>query len=189
MLVSMSSTQGLLSASRTECITAGRIQAVLLASSMRSSARRRASSLTALFMPEFTRPVHAGRARFAQAQRRFASPGGEHARAAVAARQRGFELMGILGGRWPHAHSVQPGGSRRAIEASERLRLLARVREFLLFLERQVIGDSIDALLALPDEAALRAWADAGTVGDLRLFLRIAADIQLAKLGGGPAVV
>ena len=51
MLVSMSSTQGLLSASRTECISVGRIQAVLLASSMRSSARRRASSLTTLFMP------------------------------------------------------------------------------------------------------------------------------------------
>ena len=51
MLASMSSTQGLSSTSRTECIRAGRIHAVLLASSMRSSARRSASSLTTLFMP------------------------------------------------------------------------------------------------------------------------------------------
>ena len=47
----MSSTQGLLIASRTECISAGRIQAVLAGSSMRSSARRSASSLITLFMP------------------------------------------------------------------------------------------------------------------------------------------
>jgi hypothetical protein len=51
MLASMSSTHGLSSASRTECIRLGRIHAALAASSMRSSARRSASSLTTLFMP------------------------------------------------------------------------------------------------------------------------------------------
>jgi hypothetical protein len=51
MLASISSTHGLSRASRTECINAGRIQAVLASSSMRSSARRSASSLTTLFMP------------------------------------------------------------------------------------------------------------------------------------------
>jgi len=51
MLASMSSTQGLSSASHTECISVGRIQAVLAARSMRSSARRSASSLTTLCMP------------------------------------------------------------------------------------------------------------------------------------------
>ena len=51
MLASMSSTHGRSSASRTECISAGRVRAVLAGSSMRSSARRSASSLTTLFMP------------------------------------------------------------------------------------------------------------------------------------------
>jgi hypothetical protein len=51
MLASMSSTQGWSIASRTECIRLGLIQAVLAASSMRSIARRSASSLTTLFMP------------------------------------------------------------------------------------------------------------------------------------------
>ena len=50
-LASMSSTQGLSSASHTEGINAGRIQAVLAAKSMRSSARRSASSLTTSRMP------------------------------------------------------------------------------------------------------------------------------------------
>jgi hypothetical protein len=47
----MSSTQGLSSAWRTECMSAGRIHVVLEGSSMRTKARRRASSLTILFMP------------------------------------------------------------------------------------------------------------------------------------------
>jgi hypothetical protein len=51
MLASMSSTQGRSSASRTECIRLGRIQAALLVSSMRSSLRRSASSLTTRVMP------------------------------------------------------------------------------------------------------------------------------------------
>jgi hypothetical protein len=51
MLASMSSTQGRSSASRTECIRLGRIQPALLASSMRSSARRSASSLTTRAIP------------------------------------------------------------------------------------------------------------------------------------------
>jgi hypothetical protein len=72
----------------------------------------------------------------AEALRRTPPSGGEQLRAMLAARARWFELMGLLGGRWPHTHSLQPGGSSRAIEAAERLRLLARVREFRAWLER-----------------------------------------------------
>ena len=51
MLASIANSQGLLSASHAECMNAGRIQPVLVGSSMRSSARRSASSLMTLFMP------------------------------------------------------------------------------------------------------------------------------------------
>jgi hypothetical protein len=51
MLASMSSTEGWSNTSRTECISAGRIHAALADSSMRSSARRSASSLTMRFIP------------------------------------------------------------------------------------------------------------------------------------------
>ncbi|MBN8488991.1 MAG: nickel-dependent hydrogenase large subunit, partial [Burkholderiales bacterium] len=128
------------------------------------------------FMPDFTRADYAGRAWFAEAQRRFAaldgSGGGEHARAAVQARQRWFRLMGLLGGKWPHTQSVLPGGSSRPVEASERLRLLGWVREFRQFLEQQLFGDTLEAVAALDTEAALAAWVDAAPgQGDLRLFL------------------
>ena len=72
------------------------------------------------FMPDFTRPAYDGRPWVAEARRRFAALAGEHARQAIAARQRWFELMGTLGGKWPHTQSVLPGGSSRAIDAGAR---------------------------------------------------------------------
>jgi uptake hydrogenase large subunit len=138
------------------------------------------------FMADFTREIYAARPWFAEARRRFAPQGGEQVRAAVAARQRWLEIMGLLGGRWPHTHSLAVGGSSRAIEAAERLRLLAKVHELRRFLERELLGGPLDSFLELPHEAALQAWADAGSAGDLRLYLRIAADTALARLGLGP---
>lgn len=138
------------------------------------------------FMPDFTRAAYAGRTWHAEAVRRHAPDGGEHARAALAARARWFELMGWLGGRWPHTHSLLPGGSSRAVDAAERLRLLARVREFRTYVERQVLGDRIESALALPDEPALQAWAEPRRHADLPFFLQLAADTGLAGLGRGP---
>ena len=143
------------------------------------------------FMPDFTRPVYAGRPWFEAARQRFAAMGsdggGDHARAATAARQRWFTLLGTLGGKWPHTHSVLPGGSSRAIDAAERIRLLAKLREFRGFLETTLFADTLEAVATLPDEAALWAWHAADPLrGDLRLFLSIAADLQLAHLGPGP---
>ncbi|WP_341892099.1 nickel-dependent hydrogenase large subunit [Variovorax sp. YR752] len=139
------------------------------------------------FMPDFTRPVYADRPWFGEATRRFAALAGEHGRAALAARQRWFEIMGTLGGKWPHTLSIQPGGSARGVEASERIRLLAKVREFRAFLERTTFGAPLEEVSALDGEAALQRWRAADPQrGDLRLFLTIAADLGLESLGRGP---
>lgn len=141
------------------------------------------------FMPDFTRPVYADRPWFAEATRRFAAMSGEHARRATAARQRWFELMGTLGGKWPHTGSVQAGGSARAIDASERIRLLAKVREFRAFAEQMLFAAPLEAIAALDSQAALRAWlAEDPQRGDLRLFLTIADDLGLDRLGVGPGL-
>jgi len=139
------------------------------------------------FMPDFTRPVYAAQAWYAQAQQRFAPQSGEQVRAAIAARQRWFELLGTLAGKWPHTQSIEPGGSTRPVEAAERTRLLARVREFRGFLERQLFAAPLEEIGALHTEAELQAWhAQDPWRGDFRLFLSIANDTGLATLGAGP---
>jgi uptake hydrogenase large subunit len=129
------------------------------------------------FMPDFARAVYAGRPWHADAVERFLPDRGEQTRKAIAARQRWFELLGTLAGKWPHTQGLEPGGSSRAVEPAERTRLLARVREFRGFLERELFGGTaLEAFDALPDEAALWAWhAQQPTRGDFRLYLSYGA--------------
>lgn len=139
------------------------------------------------FMPDFVRPVYANRPWHAEVLRRFAPDRGEQVRAATAARQRWFTLLGTLGGKWPHTQSVEPGGSTRPIDAAERVRLLARVREFRRFLEEQLFNAPLEAITSLDHEEALWAWhAQDPMGGDLRCFLSLVLDLGLQSLGPGP---
>jgi hydrogenase large subunit len=143
------------------------------------------------FMPDFTRPVYAGRSWYAQARRRFAAVGdaggvGEGSRALLAARTRWFALMGTLGGKWPHSGSVLPGGSSRALEPNESLRMRAKVREMRQFLESTLFGTSLEAFTELNTLSALQAWQGQASGSDLALYLDIAEGAQLNTMGPGP---
>ena len=144
------------------------------------------------FMPDFTREVYADRPWYAQAQHRFAAVvggkagAGRHSAAALAARAKWFELLGTLGGKWPHSGAILPGGSSRAIEASERVRLLASLREMRAFLEQTLFGVALEEVAALDSRTALQHCAARAPGSDLALFLEIAADAQLLDMGPGP---
>lgn len=144
------------------------------------------------FMPDFTREVYAGRTWFREARRRFAALAGGgagsglHNRAALAARGRWLQLMGALGGKWPHTGAVLPGGTSRAIESAERIRLLSRLREMRDFLEQTLFGTPLEEISALDSLGALQGWRSRAQGSDLALFLDIAADAGLASLGPGP---
>jgi hydrogenase large subunit len=144
------------------------------------------------FMPDFTRQVYAERAWFGEAQRRFgavtggATGCGLHNRAALTARARWLQLMGTLGGKWPHTGALLPGGTSRAIDSSEVLRLLSRVREMRAFLEQTMFGTALEEVAALNSLAALQDWRARAAASDLALFLDIAEDAGLLSLGSGP---
>jgi hydrogenase large subunit len=144
------------------------------------------------FMPDFTREVYAGRTWYAAAQQRFAalagspSGGGLHSRQALGARARWFALIGTLGGKWPHTGSILPGGNARAIEATERVRLLAKVHEMRAFLEQTLFGTALEEVTALDSLTALQSWRTRAAGSDMALFLDIADETNLASLGSGP---
>ena len=141
------------------------------------------------FMPDFVRPLYAGRPWYATAVARFTPHTGSQQRLALAARKRWLDLIGTLGGKWPHTGSVHPGGSTRAIDPAERLRLLARVREFRQFLEGELFAAPLERIATLASEDQLWAWyAEAPEQGDLRHFLRIVQDTGLEQLGQGPGL-
>ncbi len=137
------------------------------------------------FMPDFARPAYAARRWFPQVEQRFLALRGTAAASVLGARARFLELMGILAGKWPHTLALQPGGSSRAVQPAEKIQILVLLRAFRTFLERTVFGDELERIGALDGLAALEAWRDGrpAEASDFRLFLEIAGDLGLPRLG------
>lgn len=133
------------------------------------------------FMPDFARPAYAGRDWHGAVVDRFAAMSGQAARGAVAARAEVMHILGLMAGKWPHTLAIQPGGVTRTPTARDRVRILASLRAFRLWMERDLFGGRLEDFAALDSVPVLMRW----TGGDVGLFLRIAADCGLERLGCG----
>ncbi|MBP2233204.1 hydrogenase large subunit [Azospirillum agricola] len=158
----------------------------LLATNLMTATENIADHLThfhLFFMPDFARPAYAGRPWFERAEARFKAAQGTSVRRALAARTELFHILGLMGGKWPHSLTIQPGGVTRALDGRDRVRLLAIVGAFRRFLETSLFGAPLDAVLALETAEDLDRWRRAGPESDFRLFLEIADDLALSGLG------
>jgi len=161
-----------------------------LASNLVLAAENLADHLThfyLFFMPDFARRQYARRRWFPLAEQRFQAMRGSASAETLDARARFLELMGILAGKWPHTLALQPGGSSRPVQPAEKVQLFVLLRAFRNFLERVVFGDELERVGAIDGLSALEAWRDERPVNaqasDFRLFLEIAADLDVSRLG------
>ncbi|CCD98767.1 nickel-dependent hydrogenase large subunit [Bradyrhizobium sp. STM 3809] len=163
----------------------------VLATNIAHAAENAADHLThfyIFFMPDFAREAYASHPWHGAAAERFTATKGSAAREALPARARLLEIMGVIAGKWPHSLAFQPGGTTRAIELGERVRLNAIAAAFRGFLERVVFADKLEHVLALSTPDELDRWRD-GRGGDFAQFLRIADALDLARLGPGPGLL
>ncbi|MDJ0741155.1 MAG: nickel-dependent hydrogenase large subunit [Gammaproteobacteria bacterium] len=135
------------------------------------------------FMPDFARDGYRRHAWHAATAARFAAQTGSASRDMLPARADFLHITGLLAGKWPHSLALQPGGTTRAVEPRERLRLQAIIRGFRRFLEQTLFDDTLEAVAALADGDALDAWAAAHAASDFGRFLALADALQLATLG------
>jgi hydrogenase large subunit len=136
------------------------------------------------FMPDFAREAYRGRRWHAPVAERFRALQGAAASEVLGARADFLGITGILAGRWPHTLSLQPGGTSRPVQASEKIQLFVVLRAFRAFLERALFGDSLEAVAAIRSGDELAAWAAARPRGsDLAWFLEIASDLALERAG------
>jgi uptake hydrogenase large subunit len=109
---------------------------------------------------------------------------GSAAAPVLAARTAFLHVMSLLAGKWPHTLTLQPGGSSRALQASERIRLYRMLREFRDFLERTVFDDALERVAEIASRRELAAWAEPRVErADFARFLAIAADLELEQSG------
>ncbi|KAA8616232.1 nickel-dependent hydrogenase large subunit [Salipiger aestuarii] len=134
------------------------------------------------FMPDFARPVYAGRGWHDRAVSRFTATRGAALRPIVEARAQLFHIVGLLGGKWPHTLAIQPTGVTRAPDARDRIRIQTTLRAARRVIERELFGAAAEPFAALQTVAALESWPG----GDAALFNEISADLRLDTLGVGP---
>lgn len=120
------------------------------------------------FMPDFAREAYAAHGWHEETRERFAATRGSAARDVLPARARLLETMGIVAGKWLHSLAFQPGGTTRAIDLGERVRLLSITTAFRSFLERIVFADTLENVLAISSASELDRWRD-GRGGDFAL--------------------
>jgi Ni,Fe-hydrogenase I large subunit len=159
----------------------------VLAANIAHAAENAADHLThfyVFFMPDFAREAYRGRPWYPPVAERFVAIRGSSAAEVLPARARLLEIMGLVAGKWPHSLAFQPGGTTRAIDLGERVRLLAISADFRAFLERVLFGDRLEAVLALESADALERWRD-GREGDFARFLALADALNLDQLGQG----
>jgi len=140
------------------------------------------SHFALFFMPDFARPVYAGRAWHDRAVARYTAQEGSAVRPLIEARARLFHIVGLLGGKWPHTLAIQPGGVTRAPDARDRIRIQTTLRAARRVLETELFGGALADFAALSSVEALDGWAG----GDVALFAEISADLSLGTLGVGP---
>ena len=135
------------------------------------------------FMPDFARTSYADKPWYSMIGERFTAQRGSASRDLLPARAELLHTTGILAGKWPHSLALQPGGTTRAIESRERLRLQAIMLGLRRFLERTLFADKLEAVAALASQDELREWAEAHPDSDFGRFLMLAGDLDLHRLG------
>jgi hydrogenase large subunit len=137
------------------------------------------------FMPDFCRATYAAEPWHPAAAERFTAIKGSAARDMLPARAEFMHILGLLAGKWPHTLALQPGGTTRAVEAQEQMRLIFLLAGFRRFLEQRLYGTALEriaGLASVEDLATYRTEAPA-TSADFRHFLAIAEALQLDRLG------
>ena len=131
------------------------------------------------FMPDFARDGYSQKSWHERIAKRFQAVKGEAAGDVLPARAAFLRLMGLLAGKWPHSLSIQPGGSLRAIDRAEKMRIHAHLREFRRFLEDTLFGDSLESVASLGSAGSLFQLKG----GDFAAFLEASKDLGLSRYG------
>lgn len=135
------------------------------------------------FMPDFARASYQSRDWFDASASRFKAQKGAAAQQVLPARASFLHITGILAGKWPHSLAIQPGGTTRAIERSERIRLTTVIGGFRQFLQQTLFSAPLEQVAELSTEDDLMHFIEQHPHGDFARFVRIAIDLQLSQLG------
>ncbi len=113
---------------------------------------------------------------------------GESTKVIISERKRFLEILGLIGGKWPHTLAIQPGGITKSLTSSDIFRIHGILTHFTSIVESILLGIPIEDYLQIKSVADLdSAFPENGDwKSDIGLFYRFVMDTGLSVMGKGP---
>ncbi len=99
-----------------------------------------------------------------------------------------LDIIGLIGGQWPHSSYMVPGGVVHAPDRIGLMRCRQIVRDFRSWYEQKVLGCSVERWREVGTAAGLDAWLEENPSqrdSEVGFFLRFARQAGLTGLGRG----
>jgi len=141
-----------------------------------------------MFAPDLVNRRWSSQPLHGEAVRRYAPFEGTTALEAVTVPGRAMEVVAILGGQWPHASFMVPGGITSVPSQNDLLQCRLLLRELREWYERRVLGCSVERFKALRSAGELEAWLEEEPhrESELGFLWRYGRAIGLDRTGRGP---
>lgn len=142
-----------------------------------------------MFAPDLTNAAYASQPLYDEAVRRYTPFAGTTYNAVLRETKRVLEIVAILGGQWPHASFVVPGGIAAVPSDSDLLQCRLLLRQYRQWYEKTVLGCSLEQWLAVRSTSDLEAWlneSESHRDSELGFMLRFGRAIGLDSMGQGP---
>jgi len=141
-----------------------------------------------MYGADFANPAHLGRAFHAEAVRRYAPAVGTSTGHVLAATRDLLDVVAFVGGRWPHAPFMVPGGVTQRPSAYELQQMRLQIDACLRWYQQHVLGCSLERWTRVGSADDLDAWlaeAPAHRDSELGFFVSVARELGLDRRAAG----
>jgi hydrogenase large subunit len=142
-----------------------------------------------MFTPDLVHPDHSSLPLYEEARRRYPPLYGAAVLETIQQTKKILEVVGILGGQWPHSSFMVPGGVVGVPSEADLQQCRLLLGQYRRWYERVVLGCSLDRWLAVDSAASLAAWLEESAAhrdSELGFYLRYGRQAGLDQVGRGP---
>ncbi|MBM9605304.1 nickel-dependent hydrogenase large subunit [Desulfopila inferna] len=143
-----------------------------------------------MFMVDFAnREAYGNHPLGQEAVERYAPLQGSAAIEVIRETKRLIEIVGIIGGQWPHTSFMVPGGVTSMPDTSKIMQCRMILRHFQSWYERFILGCSVERWQQISTEAELDEWLEEKNShrnSEVGFFIRFARQAGLDSTGRGP---
>lgn len=141
-----------------------------------------------IFLPDFANPFYQDHSLYEEARKRYEPFKGRSFVEVIKETKKVLEIIGILGGQWPHTSFMVPGGVVSCPKGNDLLLCRHLLAGYRLWYENRFLGCALERWLEIKSAQDLEVWLnerDNHRNSEVGFFLRFAQEAGLDRIGKG----